>query len=42
MDGACGKYGKEEKCIQDFEGKLKEGDRLEELFVMGKNGMGVN
>jgi hypothetical protein len=34
MDGACGTYGGEERCIQNFGGEiLRERDNLEDLGV---------
>ena len=38
MGGACGMYGGEENCIQNFSwGNLRERDHLEDLRVDGKN-----
>jgi hypothetical protein len=33
MSRTCGTYGGEERCIQDFDGKLKEGNHLEDTSV---------
>jgi hypothetical protein len=37
MDGACGTYGGQERCIQNFgRGNLREGDHLKDPGVDGK------
>jgi hypothetical protein len=37
MGGACGTYGRWERCIQDFDGgDLREGDHLENPGVDGR------
>jgi hypothetical protein len=36
MNGACEKYGEEERCIVFLSGNVKEDDHLEDLDIEGK------
>jgi hypothetical protein len=35
MGGACGKYGLQERCIRNFDGRPEKGDYLEILVFSG-------
>jgi len=36
LDGACGMYGRKERCIQGFSGEMRERNQLEDLGIDGR------
>jgi len=36
LDGACGTYGRQDRCIQGFGGETRERNQLEDLGIDGR------
>jgi hypothetical protein len=36
LDGACGMYGRQDRCIQGFGGETRERNQLEDLGIDGR------